>query len=391
MKSLITLLIFTIFSTGLLADTEGIGMLGCYGQQLLKAPHINRLATEGMQFANYHGGFFCAPARWTLMTGMHDGCQGGWGQNRSGLLIEMGKAHVPEEEYMTRFAEQVRKTATPIPEHEVFLAQVAQQAGYRTAQFGKLDVGFLTNHERVKRFGWDFYEDYFSHSRCHGFYPPYLWRNGEKFELEGNLRAHCAKMTAKGNEPVGSDGKTCSQNVFIEGILSFIRTHKDEPFFLYRPTQLPYGPVAIPKLHPDFANHPTLSLVEKKYGSMVKMFNDHVGLIMKELTAQGIDEKTMVVFDGTGGRAGLKRSGYQGGIQCPLIVCLPGKIKPGSRSDILSSHYDFVVTIAEVVGTETPPGKDSISYLPSLLKKLNQNRTTTSWSIIETRAWAVLS
>jgi len=393
------------------ADDLGIGLLGSYGQQLIKTPHIDRLADEGMQFSNYYGGVLCAPARFTLLTGMHDGRIGGWEQNKAGLLIEMDEQKVSEEEYFQRFNAYVEKSARPVPDNEVFLAQVAQQAGYKTAQFGKLDIGFLTSHDRVKRFGWDFYEGMYSHTRCHGFYPPYIWRNGEKVFLEGNTRADCGKLSERGNEPVGSGGETYSQIVFIKGVLKFIREHKDEPFFLYHPTQLPHGPVAIPELHPDFADHPTLSLAEKKYGSMVKMLDDHVGLIMQELKAQGLDENTIVfftsdnghelyygpkknkfkklangekanltdkkwrtsnggdVFDGGGGRAGAKRSGYQGGMQCPLIVRWPGKIKAGTQTDLLSSHYDFMATLADLIGAQTPSGKDGISYLPTLLSK----------------------
>jgi arylsulfatase A len=391
------------------ADDMGIGMLGCYGQKIVKTPNIDRLAAEGMKFNNYYGGVLCAPSRWTLLTGMHDGRKGGWGFTQAGLLIEMDKTQVPEPEYTKRLNAYVEKNSEPIGENEVFLAQVAQQAGYQTAQFGKLDVGFLTNDERVKRFGWDFYEGYFSHNRCHGYYPPYLWRNGEKFVLEGNPRPDCGKMSEKGNEPVGSGGETYSQNVFIEDILAYIRAHKDGPFFLYHPTQLPHGPVAIPSLHPDFSDDPNLSLAEKKYASMVKMLDDHVGRILQELKTLGIDEKTIVVFtsdnghelyygpkatfpkkrpngeaanltdkkwrtsecgdvfDGAAGRAGLKRSAYQGGMQCPLIVRWPGKIKPGAETDLLSAHYDFMATLADLVGVTPPEGKDSLSYLPTLL------------------------
>jgi arylsulfatase A len=404
------------------ADDLGIGLLGCYGQQIIKTPNIDRLAAEGMKFNNYYGGVYCAPARWTLLTGMHDGRKGGWGFTNAGLLIEMDKKNTPEVEYMERLNAHVKKASTPIPDNEVFLAQVAQQAGYNTAQFGKLDVGFLTNDERVKRFGWDFYEGFYSHSRCHGFYPPYIWRNGEKIPLEGNTRPDCGKMSEKGDEPVGSGGKTYSQNVFIEGVLAYIREHtasvnsgqEDEPFFLYHPTQLPHGPVAIPELHPDYANREGWSLAEKKYASMVRMLDDHVGLIMAELKKQGLDEKTMVVFasdnghelyygpksdkfkklangekanltdkkwrtsnggdifDGGGGRAGAKRSGYQGGMQCPLIVRWPGKIQPGTQTDHLCTHYDFMATLADVIGAEVPTGKDSLSYLPTLLSEPTQ-------------------
>ena len=396
----------------ILADDLGPGMIGCYGQQRIKTPHIDQLAAEGMKFNNYYGGVYCAPARWTLLTGMHDGRNGGWGQTRAGLLINLDKKNTPSQESTQALNRFVEKNSAPIPDNEVFLAQIAKRAGYQTAQFGKLDVGFLTNSDRVKRFGWDFHEGYYSHQRCHGFYPPYLWRNGERFPLEGNLRADCGKMSEKGDEPVGAGGKTYSQNVFIEGILKYIRTHKDKPFFLYHPTQLPHGPVAIPELHPDFADDASLSLAEKKYASMVKMLDDHVGLILAELKTQGIDKNTVVVFasdnghelyygpkpsyqkqrlpdgqkanltdrkwrtsecgdvfDGAGGRAGLKRSGYQGGMQCPMIVRWPDHIPAGSQNNLLTTHYDFMATLADLTGQTLPDGKDSISYLPTLLGK----------------------
>jgi len=186
------------------ADDLGVGLLGSYGQKLIKTPHIDRLAEEGMRFNNSYGGVLCAPARWTLLTGMHDGRKGGWKFNAPGFLKKLDREGVTGDEYMERFNAYVEKTSEPIPDDEVFLAQVAQSAGYTTAQFGKLDVGFLTNHKRVKRFGWDYYEGMYSHSRCHGFYPPYMWRNGEKFFLEGNTDIDCGKMSEMGNEPVGS-------------------------------------------------------------------------------------------------------------------------------------------------------------------------------------------
>ena len=398
------------------ADDLGIGMLGSYGQELITTPHIDALAAEGMKFSNYYGGVFCAPARWTLLTGLHDGRIGGWGQNQAGLPIRRDAGDISEAEYQQKMA-GVKAKAMPITDGEIFLGQVAQRAGYATAQFGKLDRGFLTWAERVERFGWDFHEGYYDHQRAHGFYPPYLWRNGEKFSLPGNDDPHCGKMSEKGDEPVGAGGQTYSQEVFIEGILKYLRENRDEPFFLYHPTQLPHGPVAIPELHPQVADHPTLTLAEKKYASMVKMLDHHVGLIMAELKRLGIDDNTVVfftsdnghelyygpkpsykrqmlpdgnkanltdrkwrtseagdVFDGNAGRAGLKRSGYQGGMQCPMIVRWPGRIAAGSETEVLSAHYDFMATLADICAVDRPAGKDSVSYLPTLLGRAQEER-----------------
>jgi len=393
------------------ADDLGIGMLGCYGQKVVTTPNIDRLAAEGMRFTNHYGGTFCAPSRYSLATGMHDGRVNGWAHSRAGLIIKRDSGRMSEAQFKKQFA-KVKASARPIHRQEVFLGQVAQKAGYYTAQFGKLDSGFLTWNERVRRFGWDFHEGYYDHVRAHGFYPPYVWVNGDKKNLKGNPHANAGKMSEKGDEPVGSGGKTYSQEVFIKDILEYIRKHKNERFFLYHPTQLPHGPVAIPTLHPDFADHPTMTLGEKKYASMIKMLDDHVGLIMKELKVLGLDKKTVVmftadnghemyygpkpsyknnlnakgertnlttnkwrtsqagdIFDGAGGRAGLKRSGYQGGVNLPMIVRWPGKIKPGTTTDRLTAQYDVLPTVAELTGGKTPKGKDGISFVPTLTKQ----------------------
>jgi len=198
---------------------------------------------------------------------MHDGRVNGWAYSRAGLIIKRDSGSISEAEFQKQFVE-VKAAARPIHQQEVFLGQVAQKAGCHTAQFGKLDSGFLTWNERVRRFGWDFHEGYYDHARAHGFYPPYVWVNGDKKPLEGNPHANAGKMSEKGDEPVGSGGKAYSQEVFIKDILEYIRKHKNKRFFLYHPTQLPHGPVAIPSLHPDFADHPTMTLAEKKYASI---------------------------------------------------------------------------------------------------------------------------
>ena len=87
-----------------------------------------------------------------------------------------------------------------------------------------------------------------------------------------------------------------SQDLFLDKMLSFIRENKDKPFFLFHPTQLPHGPVAIPAVHPELAANPELTPIEKEYASMIKLLDDHVGIIMNELRDLGLDKNTIIVF-----------------------------------------------------------------------------------------------
>ena len=55
------------------ADDLGYGELGCYGQQKIKTPNIDRLAANGMKFTQHYAFPVCAPSRYLLMTGTHSG------------------------------------------------------------------------------------------------------------------------------------------------------------------------------------------------------------------------------------------------------------------------------------------------------------------------------
>ncbi len=405
----------------ILADDLGLGMLGHYGQQIVTTPNIDRLAREGIAFSNYHGNAFCAPARSSLLSGRHDGRKGVGSHSAGGFLVRLDREIDDDVEWRRRYDAHIarRSKAAPIADDTLLLGQVARLAGYRTAQFGKLDAGFLTWHERVTRHGWQHYVGYFDHVRAHGFYPRYLWKNGHKMPLPGNPFADAGKRSERGREPVGQGGATYSQDVFLREILDYLRdhadNHADERFFLYHSTQLPHGPVAVEQLHADFADRDELTLSEKKYATMVKMLDDHVGRILEELERLGMDDDTMVFFssdnghetyyenaqgllpkrrkdrlldgtpadydqhkwrtsnggdsfDGAAGMANLKWSAFEGGVRCPMFVRMPGTIPAGVTTDRLTTHYDFLATLAEIVGLEDPRihRTDGRSYLATL-------------------------
>ena len=383
------------------ADDLGEGLLGCYGQKIIKTPHIDSLAKEGMKFTNAYGGVYCAPARATLLTGLHEGRKGVWNISKGGGIIGIDSGKLTYEEVQKNLSKHI-----PAKEGEIFLAQLAQKAGYVTGQFGKLDWGFQTTHKRLTRHGWDHYVGYYDHQRAHGFYPPYLWKDGKKLRLKGNTHHNAAKTLEKTYNDEATkkrrnmEGKEIySQNVFLAEMLKFIDANQKKPFFLYHSTQLPHGPVSIPEVHPELEDRKDLSDIEKEYGSMVKMLDDHVGILLKKVKDLGLENDTIFiftsdnghetyylnggkavtrkrdyhgesdVFKGTAGLAGTKWTPWQGGSHVPLIVRWPNKIQAGSSSARLVSNYDHLVTFADIMGLETPKGKDGLTYLPALFGK----------------------
>lgn len=56
------------------ADDLGWAEVGCYGQEKIKTPNIDRLASEGQRWIYFYSGApVCSPSRNVLLTGRHTG------------------------------------------------------------------------------------------------------------------------------------------------------------------------------------------------------------------------------------------------------------------------------------------------------------------------------
>lgn len=412
------------------ADDLGRGMLSCYGQQHFETPNIDRLANEGMKFNHAYGCAFCAPSRASMLTGIHDCHQGRWTYTKAGIYESISTGEMTPSE----ISELIHTTGLQAGPNDVFLAEIAEQAGYTTGQIGKLEWGFATTAERIRRHGWQYHYGYYDHQRCHGFYPPFLFENGQLTNIRGNTHTNCGKhpnsesaenMEIRRNR----QGKAVySQDIFNDKIIEFLRNHRDEPFFLYHPSQLPHGPISVPDIHPSLKQTSELTTYEKEYASMILKLDETVGIILDELEQLGIDDRTMIVFssdnghevyyrqqgrtagrqadlegnplddittkfysetcgdvfDGNDGMAGLKFSSWEGGTRIPYMVRFPGKVTPGSLSDHMLTNYDLMPTLADFIETEMPENKDGVSFLPTLLER-HENQQHHEWVIYASR------
>lgn len=406
------------------ADDMGIGMLSAYGQRQFTTPNIDRLIQQGTAFSRAYGCMLSAPARASLLTGYHD-CHGAekWNISRGAAFV----VPLADTARIAKAEQEINATDVRLPEGDPYLPQVFKAAGYTTAQIGKLEWGFTATREQMRHHGWDYYYGYLDHVRCHGFYPPFLFDDGHIVPIHGNtlvnggksIEQETAQTLAERRNRVGKE--VYSQDLFLDKILTFLRVHRNEPFFLYHPTQLPHGPVAIPAIHPEVAANPLLTPLEREYASMVKMLDEHIGIILAELDRLGIADHTILVFsadngheiyysqqgrcekpyrnlqtgllfddyadkyrsrasgdifNGNANMAGLKRSNLEGGVHVPLVFYGPGIIPSGKRCDALVANYDFLPTMADwlqVPSSESSAGqqrkgKDGLSFLPQLLK-----------------------
>jgi arylsulfatase len=358
----------------IMADDLGWNELGCYGQEKIQTPNIDRLADSGMRFTRaYSGSPVCAPARCNLMTGMH----AGHAYVRSNYEVENPTPGV--------FGGQL-----PIPYDTTTVAEVLRQQGYTTGCFGKWGLGAPHSSGDPLSQGFDRFYGYNCQRHAHNLYPRYIVDDRENVTLEGNTRSLI--------------GDHYGPQLIADQMLDFVRENQDEPFFLYYPTLIPHLPLQVPErfleiydgMWPETPYDGTGSYgylphatPRAAYAAMITFMDFQVGRLMSQLRDLGLYENTLVFFTSDNGTTflerqvdyeffnsvgplrGLKGSVYEGGIREPFIAHWPGVIEGGAVSDQQVTHYDMMATLADLTGAEAPP-TDGVSVLPTLLGREDQ-------------------
>jgi arylsulfatase A-like enzyme len=341
----------------ILADDLGRGDLGCYGQKKIRTPNLDRMAAEGTRFTQaYCGTSVCAPSRCALMTGRHIGH----------AIIRANREYKPEGQ-------------EPLPAGTFTVAALCRDAGYKTAAFGKWGLGFLDSTGAPDKMGFDFFFGYNCQRQAHNYYPDHLWRNRERVEL---------------------DGKTYSHDLIAREALRWVRANAGSPFFLYLAFTIPHAQYQVPDLGP-YADE-TWPEPMKKYAAMVTRMDADIGRLLALLKELGLDEKTLVMFASDNGQdnknclelfqsngphRGSKRTMYEGGIRVPGLARWPGRIKPGTVNTTSWAFYDFLPTVADLIGQPLPDGvkTDGISIAPALLRGETMRREFLYWELHEPR------
>jgi arylsulfatase A len=356
----------------ILSDDLAQGDLGCYGQKLIQTPRLDRMAAEGIRFTQaYCGTSVCAPSRASLLTGLHSGhCP--IRANRE-LKDPEGK---PMEGQM------------PLPANTVTIAEILQKAGYATAVMGKWGMGRFDSTGSPLKKGFDHFFGYNCQRHAHSYFPTYLYRDDQRFELPGN--------DGKGI------GKIYAQNLIEDEALSWMRSHKEEPFFLFYAITLPHGRHEIDELG-EYAKR-DWTPQQKAYAAQVTRMDRDVGRLLDLLKELQLDEKTVVFVAGDNGSSfsptseigkrfdqagnglrGFKRELYEGALRQAAIVRWPGVIPAGRVSDEPWAFWDFLPTAVELTGAKLPDGfkPDGLSLVSMLRGGAAPQRDYFYWELHE--------
>ena len=366
-------------------DDLGYGELGCYGQQKIKTPYLDKLAKEGMRFTqHYTSSPVCAPARAMLMSGKH-----------------AGHSFIRGNYELGQFEDDKEGGQMPLLEGTFTIAKMMKQAGYVTGMVGKWGLGMHTTSGDPNKQGFDYYYGYLCQKQAHNHYPTHLWENG-KWDTLRNPFIYVHRPIAPGSDDTAFDyykGKDYAVTKMTEKAVSFIKANRDNPFFLYLPLTSPHVSLQAPDEAvneyigqfdelPYYGNkgYAPCKYPLSTYAAMVTYMDKQVGEIMQLLKTLNIDDNTIVMFSSdngttydvggvnaayfnlTSGLRGRKQDLYEGGIKVPFIARWPGRITAGTVSNHLSAQYDLMATLSELTGAKAMPN-DGGSFAPTLLNK----------------------
>ncbi len=367
----------------ILADDLGYGDLGCFGQEKIQTPHLDQLAADGMKLTDFYAGAtVCAPSRSVLMTGQHTG--------RTWVRGNAGRDN-PE-----------KQTLRP---EDVTVAEKLKSAGYATALTGKWGLGELGSDGHPNEQGFDYFYGYLNQRHAHNYYPEFLIRNQEIVKLRNVSAPEWLAQKKEKNEPDDGAGWAIeridySHDLIANEALEWIgKQSAEKPFFLYLALTIPHANNEGSRGTGNGQDVPDYGIYagkdwpdpDKGQAAMITRMDGDVGRIITLLKEKDFAKDTLVIFtsdnghhkeghnnpelfDANGPLRGMKRDLTEGGIREPTIAWWPGKIAPGSVSDHPAYFGDFMATACELAGVEPPENVQSISFLPTLLGKPDEQK-----------------
>ncbi len=319
------------------ADDQGYQDLGCFGSPNIKTPNIDRMAGEGMRFTSFYSAYcVCSASRASLMTGCY--------QPRISMPGVLGP-----------------RSRVGLHPDEVTIADMLKTVGYATQMVGKWHLGdkpqtLPTAQGFDHYFGLPYSND-MARMKGWGNNAPDLdkiWKL-KKWDIYKNELYRDQKIS---ESPV--DQVTLTDR-YTDEALKFIRTNRDDPFFLYFAHAMPHVPLFVPdeRYDPD---------PEKAYQLTIQHIDASVGRILKTLEELEIADNTFVVYTSDNGpwlskkhhggsalplRAG-KATTYEGGMRVPCVMRWPPRIPQGTVCDEVAGTIDLLPTIASLAGAKLP-------------------------------------
>jgi len=329
----------------ILTDDQGIGDLGCHGNPWLKTPNIDAFYKEAVRMTDFHVSPLCTPTRGAIMSGQYPINNGAWA---------------------------TIKGRDAISERTITMADIFKLNGYKTAMFGKWHLG---DNYPVRPTDCGF--EVAVHHLAGGV--------GELSDYWGN--SYFDDVYYVNNQPKQFEGY-CTDIWFSE-TMKFIDKNKDNPFFVYLPTNAPHDPLIVAEKYARPYKHlEGTKIIDANLYGMIANIDENFGKFVKFLKDRKLADNTILIYmSDNGTRFGYSRDGklgynkgyrgikgdkLEGGHIVPFFIRWPnGKIKGGKDINNLVAHVDLIPTLAGLCNLKIPAEKkmDGIDFSPLLNNK----------------------
>ena len=283
--------------------------LGCYGDQTVPTPNVDRLAQEGVRFTRAFGVYgVCAPNRHALILGMYPHSTGGMAMRTWKRTAALDQITDPKLRALPTYE------ATPPPEARCF-TEYLRAAGYYCTNNAKTDYQF-----RAPVTAWD----------------------------ESGKQAHWRKRPSRATP--------------FFAVFNLTVTHESGTFQQRSPRVTDPAAVVLPPYYPDTA---ALRGDLARHYDNIAVMDRGVGRLLKELVEDGLVDETIVFFfsDHGDGLPRMKRWVYDSGIHVPLIIRWPHADRHGEVSEQLVSFVDFAPTMLSLLGVPVPEHMQGHAFL----------------------------
>ncbi|MDE0866226.1 MAG: arylsulfatase [Rubripirellula sp.] len=323
----------------ILSDDMGYGQPGFTGGNPELTPHMDQLASEGMQLTQFYTHSVCAPTRAALLTGRY--AFRTWSDWRS---EDFGKPSYLKKLGLTLATnsdgEETRRIHA-LDTRERTIAEALKDAGYFTSLIGKWHCGeWLKEHLPMQQG--------FMHQYGH-----YAWGiDYNTFMIPHNAPVPFHVYDWHRNErPIREQGYA-TDLIAAECERIIATQRKDKPFFIYVPFNAVHGPIDVVPRHTDKFTAREAAL---------KCYDEAVGRILKAIDRGGFRDNTLVICTNDNGGLteesnrpfrGTKNTTYEGGVRVPCLMRWPGHLRPGSKTDAMMHVTDFYSTFLTLGGAE---------------------------------------
>ena len=339
----------------IMTDDQGWADVGFNGCQDIPTPHIDRIAQEGVRFAEAYVTFpVCGPSRAGFLTGRY--------QDRFG--------------FTTNPSIDPGNPTAGLPLEEETIAQVLQKADYRSAIIGKWHMGTHPLFHPLER-GFDYFFGFLSGG--HNYYPQDLYLD-DITQVTKKWEWYRTKLI-ENRQPIKTQDYLTDE--LSDAAVRFIKKQSDagQHFMLYLAYNAPHTPLQATEKY--LARFPDIQDEKRKtYAAMVSAVDDGVGRVLQALAEQGIDEHTLIVFLSDNGGArnnasqntplrGFKSDLFEGGIRVPFAMRWKGVIPAGQQFNKPISSLDIMATIVAQNEIPIAPERplDGVDLIPFLTGK----------------------